>query len=224
MRVNQPQGLRALCTSLVFALAAVCTSPTVLAAQDPNVALLGPYVEADASLPLYEVRVRNPRSDGQYGAYDAVVFSKRDTNEAYDRNPAVKTSHLSWYTSTLAANIDLFAVKAGDVFSSERVAAGAFTSMLSGADILAPLHLTPTWGTFYLGVQVLVPPEMASGWQGSMGWLMFQTRPGNRLVLVDSLIAYDASSIVVGQVPESGSLALALAGLGLVALRRRTHP
>lgn len=227
---QQTPGLRALIRSArralvalgtMGALAAITAITAAPAAHAQSAQFSGPFTVADAPGPLYEVRVANPRSNGEFGLYDAVIFSKVDTNEVYGSNPEVKTSHLSWFTSTLAANIDLFAVTAGDVFASEQVAAGAFISMLGGSGITAPRHPSAALGTFYLGVRVDVPPDMASFWQGSLGWLKFQGAPGQPLQMVDSYIAYDASSIVIGQVPEADTLAMALLGLGLLAARRR---
>jgi hypothetical protein len=219
---GQP-GWRALIASLTVA-ASCGVVPSAAHAQGAQ--LLGPFTPGEAPwLPtdvpgaLYEVRVANPRSNGSFGTYDAVVFSKLDTNVTLGTNPSVKTSLLHWYTATLAANIDLFAVKSGDVFSAQQVAAGAYPSLLTGGDMAEPLSLNPALGSFYLGVQVLVPPQMSDFWQGSMGWLKFQTQmgtQGRQLVLVDSFIGYGASSVVVGQVPESSAGSMALLGMGLV--------
>lgn len=226
-KFNHLPGLRAL-TAPLAVMAACGLAP--LAVQAQGVQFLGPIPPFDvggstgvAPGPLYEVRVANPRSNGDFGTYDAVVFSKVDTNVVFGTRPAVKTSQLHWFTSTLAANIDLFAVQSGDVFSEQRVASDTFTSMLAGVDIAEPLSFSPALGSFYLGVRVAVPPEMSSFWQGSMGWLKFQSRPGspgNRLVLVDSFISYGASGVVIGQVPEGGALAMALAGLGVMGVTR----
>jgi hypothetical protein len=216
-------GLRALVAPLAVVLVGLLAGP---AAHAQSVQFLGPFApgeypgpQFEAPGPLYEVRVANPRWNGIFGSNDSIIFSKVDTNATWGSNPAVKTSELRWYTSTLAAYINLYAVKAGDVFSEPQVAAGAFPALVPGAVIAEPRSFNLALGSFYLGVQVAVSPEMAGNWQGSMGWLKFQTQLGSQgpqLVMVDSYIGYDASSVVVGQVPESGTMTMALLGMGLV--------
>jgi hypothetical protein len=213
-------SLRALITPWALALAGVVAAPTAYA---QSAQLLGPYAPgeypgpvSDASVPLYELRVANPRLAG---SFDAVVFSKLDTPLPFGTNAMLKTSVLRWSTTTLAADIDLYAVQPGDVFAEQQVAAGSFAALGPGHDLAEPWSLNPALGSFYLGVRVAVSPEMSGFWQGSMGWLKFQTQrdsEGYRLVLLDSHIAYDASSVVVGQVPEGSTLTLALSGLGIV--------
>jgi hypothetical protein len=176
-------GLRALVASLAVVLAGLLAGP---AAHAQSVQFLGPFApgvypgpQFEAPGPLYEVRVANPRWNGIFGSNDSIIFSKVDTNATFGTNPSVKTSQLRWYTSSLAANINLYAVQPGDVFSEQQVVAGAFPSLMPGTDIAAPRSFNPALGSFYLGVRVAVSPAMSSDWQGS------------QLVMVGSYIGCD---------------------------------
>jgi len=198
---------------------------TSAAAHAEGLIFSGPVSYPNMATPAYLVRV-----DALDGGYDELLFSKTDSSLPYPGDAAFRTSTLSYVTSTLAAYIDVYSVTAGQTFADSSLAMGAAGpgSLLNG-NILERLDRTATKPTyFYLGVRTYLDPVFSGGRSRSaLGWLYLENTQANGLRLVDSSLAYNASSIVIGQVPEASAWSLASLGVLTVlgaALSRRTSP
>ncbi len=188
----------------------------------------GPTTFAGVADPVYSVQV-----NAADGGYDAIYFSKKDTIWPFPGDASYKTSQLTYATSTLAAYIDLYAVNAGETFAESSLAGVAIgtPSLLNGplSERLSASPTTPTY--FYLGVRTFGSPPNAGStpwtpWRASLGWVLLENTQANGLRMVDSYVAYNAGSIVVGQVPEASVLTLTSVGLfalwGAARQRRRS--
>jgi hypothetical protein len=198
---------------------------TCAAAHAQGLTFSGPAPNFFNGVAAYSVRV-----DALSGGYDEIYFSKTDTTQPYPGDTAFRQTALTYVTSTLAAYIDLYPVAAGDTFADSSLAMGARAqpSLLNGA-IIERLDRTPNRPTtFYLGVRTYLDPMYAPGnTRNALGWLYIENTQLNGLRLLDSHIAYNASSIVIGQVPEASAWSLASLGaltvLGAALRRSRRH-
>ncbi len=198
---------------------------TSAAAHAEGLTFSGPMSYPFVTTSAYSVRV-----DALDGGYDEMIFSKTDSNLPYQGDAAFRISKLSYVTSTLAAYIDVYGVNAGESFADSSLAMGAAApgSLLNG-NILERLDRTATRPTyFYLGVRTYLDPAISGGRSRSaLGWLYLENTQANGLRLVDSFLAYNASSIVIGQVPEASAWSLASLGvltvLGAALTRNATR-
>ena len=198
---------------------------TCAAAHAQGLTFSGPAPNFFNGVAAYSVRV-----DALSGGYDEIYFSKTNTTQPYPGDTAFRQTALTYVTSTLAAYIDLYPVAAGDTFADSSLAMGARAqpSLLNGA-IIERLDRTPSRPTtFYLGVRTYLDPMFgAGGSRSALGWLHIENTQANGLRLLDSHIAYNASSIVIGQVPEASAWSLASLGvltmLGAALRRSRRH-
>lgn len=156
---------------------------------------------------VYDVRVNTESNVG----WDEFLFSKQDSRTAFGGNAFYGTSTLSYVTSTLAANIDLYDVSEGQTLADSSLAGFASPSLLHGDLLVAHNYRTSASTYFYLGVRVHGDFDGMPG-RSSLGWLLLENTQSSGLRLVDSHVAYNVGSVVIGQVPESGTGALALAG------------
>jgi len=198
---------------------------TCATAHAQGLTFSGPSPNFFNGVAAYSVRV-----DALSGGYDEIYFSKTDTTLPYPGDTAFRQSALTYVTSTLAAYIDVYAVTAGDTFADSSLAMGARAqpSLLNGG-FIERLDRAPTRATtFYLGVRTYLDPMYAPGnTRSALGWLYLENTQINGLRLLDSHIAYNASSIVIGQVPEASAWSLASLGvltvLGAALCRSRRH-
>lgn len=186
------------------------------AASSPAKAASG-VIEFSGTGNRYAVTV--PAKDG---GWDSMWFYSMPTEAVFDGGFDQKTLELNYDTTTLAARVRLQSVELDDVFSIDKVEAGAFPDINNGA-LLAPrpVRIDET-ASFYLGVQVGSP----TGWRNSLGWVLLESTSDGNLRMLDSYVAYGADQIIVGQVPEASTSAQVLIGLfaiaGISFAKRRT--
>lgn len=171
--------------------------------------------------PYYHLSVL--ASDGL--ASDEIFFYKQDSRAPFEGDARFGTSVLTYALSSLAANIDLYAVSEGQVFADSSLA-GTWEARPS----LVQTGLSVPWvsvagqpSRFYLGLRTH-GGDVAAPWHASLGWLLFENSATQGLTLLSSHLAYDARSIVIGQVPESSAWTLASIGLLVVGALARRQP
>lgn len=182
----------------------------------------GPSTDiAEFGQPYYTVTVQSADGNGS----DSLFFFKGDTVQAFPGAPRFDVSVLSYALVSLAANIDLFTANAGETFADSSLA--GFTdsepSLIVNA-LQVPLGTDSSPARFYLGVRTHGQEEGGPIWRSSLGWLLLENTRNQGLRLVDSHVAYNVPSIVIGQVPESSTWSLAAVGMmltGVLSRRRR---
>lgn len=135
-----------------------------------------------------------------------------------------QTTTLRPVTWNVDQEADYYLVGKGDTFTNATIASGRFKPLFT-LDHGYSLEV-PADGVFYLGVATTQMSWPAEGnvpfGRNAFGWAQIQNGPDG-LKLLDSAMAYNGlSGIIIGTnspVPEPGTWALLLVGLGGVALR-----
>lgn len=198
----------------VIRAVALATLVIGAAAQAQGIVFSADTIHAQSSQPAYAVRL-----DALDGGYDEIVFTKTDSTPSF-----LRRSTLTYATSTLAAYINLYGVQEGETFADSSLAMGSNTlpSLLNGGIVvsLSRLAAQPTY--FYLGLRTHSPAEWGLK-RSALGWILLENTQLNGLRMVDSYVAYGANQIVIGEVPEVGSMSLVAFGLITLLVARRQH-